>query len=447
MRFLSNFIEGKRKKYLGYITWKCLIDYLYASIITDVYGYLNHIANFNFVKLAIGWLFLFVFVVMGSKIREGMLKFSYEFLTIMSLIPTLTIWWVSDENTLCFLQILLYWIVWGSISILLSRSIGYSSYVKQKESGVNEITPKWYYSERINNSIMCAFIVCMASTLFFSYKYGAMRVFVGLQNVYEYRLASGNSMSSIEAYWYNWMATIILPIILVYFMLHKKIILSMICCLMISMNYSIYGNKCLLFMILLAIGISVIHNTNFDIHLSEYVLYGLNIITFMSCILEKFHLSRWGVALMNRMTTEIAKGHFYYYDFFQTNQFLYLRQSIFRFFASDPYGTPIGTIIGSNIKYNLTGDYNNFNNGVFSDAYANFGIVGVIIYPILFVITIYIFEKKICRINSTYSYLVLCWLLLYCMSIGYFQWLLSGGLIFALMIFRMFQKQNIMVEG
>lgn len=54
----------------------------------------------------------------------------------------------------------------------------------------------------------------------------------------------------------------------------------------------------------------------------------------------------------------------------------------------------------------------------------------MIIYPVLYVVSIYAFEVLLRDVRQVYKYLLLVWLLLYCMSIGYFQWLLSGGYLF-----------------
>lgn len=445
MSILSRLIEGKWKKLLGFVIWKCLIDYMYAEIITDIYAYMNHIADYNFRKLLISWLCFLAFLFLGTLINEGMIKFSYDFLLILSLIPTLTVWWVRNDDTKCMLLVLLYWSVWGFTSILLSKSTIYNIH-KSISNFSNETIREDEIDNDLNlTAIMVMFLICAVSTLYFSYRYGGMRLFVRLGDVYNYRMVEGNNMSSLGAYWYNWMVSIVMPLILLFYIINKKHIFTLLCCLLISMNYSIYGNKAMLFMIILTICISIIHFTDISKQLTNYILLGLNFATFGSCVLEKLQITGWGVALVNRMTTEIATGHFYYYDFFQNHPLLLLRQSVLRFLGSDPYGTPIGIIIGSDSKYNLSGNYNNFNNGVFSDAYANFGVIGVVIYPILFVVSICIFEIMLSDVGQVYKYLILCWLLLYCMSIGYFQWLVSGGFVVAVIILRVYKHYKIRI--
>ncbi len=447
MRYLQRiFVEGKNTKLIGVITWKILADYMFADIVTDVYAYMNQIADYNYVKLVISWITLLVFYSLGEKIYPGMVKFSYDFLFIFSFIPTLTVWWVKNENDRCMILIILYWFVWWIVSAYITRIPQYRAvrHLEQKELCYIRDKQHRNVNERINiGAIVIAFAFCSIATLYFSYKYGSMRLFIGFGEVYDYRNVEGNSMSSIEGYIYNWMVSIVLPMILLFLILKKKYILAIISALLISMNYAIYGNKAMLFMIVLAVCLAIINKIDLSRYLTRYCLLGVNVVTFVSCILQNTGITLWGVALMDRMTTGIAAAHFYYYDFFQTNEFLYLRQSIFRFFTSSPYDKAVSIIIGSSAKYNLSGVYNNQNNGVFSDAYANFGIVGVLVYPILYVCSIYFFEKVLKDVKPSYKYLMLCYLLLYCMSTGYFQWILSGGFIIVIILLRTYKKYRV----
>lgn len=429
--FVANsIIKVQKEKFFGIIIWKCLIDYMYSEIITDIFAYMNNVADYNYGKLMISWGVVVAFFLFSSKIQAGMLKFSFEFMIIMSLIPTLTVWWVRNDDSTCMCYVLLYWAIWGSVSYVISQSIIYKKNSSIDNGLCKGINQNYDGIQKSNRKILILFIGSMISTLHFSYKYGNCRLFIALGDVYKYRMVVGNNMPMIEVYWYGWISQIVLPILLLLFLLKKRIILALICSLLISMNYSIYGNKSILFMVPLVICFVSIQSRDLCIQLTNYVIWGLDIVTLVSCFLQKTNITRWGVALVDRLTTLEATGHFYYYDFFQNSPFLFLSQSLFKFWKTNVYELPIGVIIGSNIKYNPTGNYNNFNNGVFSDAYANFGVFGVIIYPVLYVVSIYAFEVLLRDVRQEYKYLLLVWLLLYCMSIGYFQWLLSGGYLF-----------------
>lgn len=120
--WVREIVEGKTKKLFGYIIWKCLMDYMYAAIVTDVYSYMGHVADYNYTKLAISWILMFGFLFLSEQIKEGLLKVSYEFLIVLSFIPTLTVWWTKNENSTAMTLIALYWCVWGMVSAIVSKS-------------------------------------------------------------------------------------------------------------------------------------------------------------------------------------------------------------------------------------------------------------------------------------------------------------------------------------
>ncbi|ALC88207.1 hypothetical protein AM499_12100 [Bacillus sp. FJAT-22090] len=83
------------------------------------------------------------------------------------------------------------------------------------------------------------------------------------------------------------------------------------------------------------------------------------------------------------------KNHFLYYDFFSSNEKVYLSNSIFRFFIENPYPIPIPNLIGS-IYYQ---NYDTWVNvGYLADAYMNFGFLGILLFSILLGIILKMFD-------------------------------------------------------
>ncbi len=72
-----------------------------------------------------------------------------------------------------------------------------------------------------------------------------------------------------------------------------------------------------------------------------------------------------------------------YYQFFSSNDLDYYRQSIFsKLGFESPYAQSIGKTIG---LYCLGSPVMNANNGLFADAYANLGVVGCFVVPLMLV--------------------------------------------------------------
>ena len=131
----------------------------------------------------------------------------------------------------------------------------------------------------------------------------------------------------------------------------------------------------------------------------------------------------------------------YYYDFFSNHEFDYLRSSVLRLFGlNSPYSdVKIPYIIGTQY-FNSASMY--ANNGLFSDAYMNFGIAGILILPILIVLLLKLFDK--CMGNATISlqigatiYVVVC-----IMGSSFFTNLFSHGFLLLALLFCFLKKDE-----
>ena len=120
-----------------------------------------------------------------------------------------------------------------------------------------------------------------------------------------------------------------------------------------------------------------------------------------------------------------------------------------RFFFRDPLPDIASILIGSDIKYNLTGNYNNLNNGLFSDAYQNFGCIGVLIYPVVMVWLLNILCKAIRDYDPVIKNSLLIGSILYLLSAYLFSWILTGGyLVTLIMVYAIKHcKLNILYGG
>jgi hypothetical protein len=179
----------------------------------------------------------------------------------------------------------------------------------------------------------------------------------------------------------------ILPILLVYFLTCKKRIIALVIGFVLLLDFAIAGHKVVIFNLLLCFLGYWFYNYN------KSYLYSwlLAFVSFLSIVEYKL-FSTFLIAAIG-----IYRGFFVpsllnynYYDYFSANEPDYMRQGILRWFGfSSPYHEPIPFIIGSNYygRPEL-----NANNGLFSDAYFNFNIFGVFIFPIILIIIFKLFD-------------------------------------------------------
>lgn len=274
----------------------------------------------------------------------------------------------------------------------------------------------------------------------FSYRYGDFRLFIDFNDVYDYRLDTSNYMSSFEAYVFAWNTNIFLPLCLAWKIHLKKFMQSGVVCVLFLLSYSIYGSKGIFFSLLSVIGVWILNKFRVVYYTETAIGCFLIVSVLLSIICVEGNITKVFGALLYRLLFIPAEAHFYYFDFFQTNELLYLRQSILRFFGTSPYEKEVSVLIGSDLKYTLIGTYNNLNNGLFSDAYSNFGVFGALLYPIFIILTIYFVEKNFKRFDVDIRYSIYIGMAMFFISAPFFTSLLTGGVI-VLILFCGFLKK------
>ena len=103
-------------------------------------------------------------------------------------------------------------------------------------------------------------------------------------------------------------------------------------------------------------------------------------IMIISCTYTKFGIIDF-LSQIGRVTCIPNGIGFRSINFFRDNEFLYLRESILRHFFETPYVGGSDFYIDNGI--NRTINSARSNNGLWGDAFRNFGIIGIILYPIL----------------------------------------------------------------
>ena len=132
---------------------------------------------------------------------------------------------------------------------------------------------------------------------------------------------------------------------------------------------------------------------------------------------------------------------YYYYDFFSNNEYDFFRQSIMKYFGfQSPYKIRIPLIIG-NEYFNSTS--NSANNGWFSDAYANLGLMGVILMPILIVLMLKLFDSCANGLRIELLIVPIILLSLNMISSSFFTNLINHGVVAMLLVIWIMPKENL----
>lgn len=140
-----------------------------------------------------------------------------------------------------------------------------------------------------------------------------------------------------------------------------------------------------------------------------------------------------------RVTIVPAEIGFKSIAFFQKNELLYLRESILRGLFSTPYvgGSDFYLYYGANST--LTSS--RANNGLWGDAYRNFGFIGIVIYPFLIAKIYSIVETNSRDSNYAFRLFVLFMIFWSSINTSFFTWLITGG-VFLVVILEKIDKAN-----
>jgi hypothetical protein len=212
---------------------------------------------------------------------------------------------------------------------------------------------------------------------------------MGLTEVYELRAQKPTAFLPYSDYLINFLTKAALPIVLL-FALHQwnyiNAFVAVLAAGMIVVIFFATGHKALLFNIpFLILLYGLVRLKNFQLHIVLFLFVVMSGSTLLFFLFDQI----MPLSLFYRRTLMIpAQLSFYYFDFFQDNA-LYLSNSIFRDFSRYPYEMQPPNIIADHFfhKPEMAAS-----NGLLSDGFRHFGILGVLIWTGAFTLLLKIFH-------------------------------------------------------
>ena len=417
-------MEYRRIRVILPVLFKLLFELLYIFFISKTYSFFGTYLNINYIKIAISWMAFFLLLLGTNFLVEDQFKCFFQVMLYLSIIPSFSVFGLKNGDYIAFILIVAYWFVF-LVAFYVVQHLNQYSCIKGNGS---------FLLDGNDRIVWLLFIWSVLSSIYLWFRYGGMRLFVSFSDVYNIRNAE-SSMRGYERYLLGWNTSLLIPACIYIFGKSRQYIRCFVCIVLMLLSYSIYANKTMVFTVFLVIGILFL--SFFHIEAATDIMVGLFLFVYMlfSMVIPRGMI----LALAHRLLVVPAEAHYYYYDFFQTHELLYLRQSILRHLFANPYNEPVSMVIGSTSKYFpsfMPGDIHNLNNGLFSDAYQNFGVFGVFVYPILITGILYLFFRASDEFDIGFQFVFIVLSALYLISAYYFSWLLSGGVILLLIGFN-----------
>ena len=426
-------MKKKTKKHIWYflffllnVIYKVLLDLSFTLVISHRYAYISGGPDVNYRKCFFSWVVFLVFFFLLRFVKDRKIKFASDVLWITSIIPSFSIFWVKNLETNVALLLVLYWFAFALGAIFISKLFAQRRFPKKVSLKSPIIT------------FLYAFAVFF--TLYISYKYSHFRLYIKMDSIYDARRETASQLSSLENYIFSWNYVVFLPLFLTHHLREKKYVLVLIDIVCFFLCFGIRGDKIVLLVLALCFFFFFFGKTKLRSNVMPVLLILINAFIFFGIVTDE-RISSVINGFVYRMLYVPSEAHYFYYDFFVDGEKLFLRQSILRYFFDNPYNDVVSILIGSSTKYNYTGSLTNLNNGLFSDAFANFGILGVVLYPVLIAVGIGYVSDKLQVFEYETRMCLGSVLLINLISASWIQLLLTGGIIVMLLLLMVLNKK------
>uniref|UniRef100_UPI0040486A6F hypothetical protein n=1 Tax=Limnohabitans sp. TaxID=1907725 RepID=UPI0040486A6F len=343
------------------------MDWLYESIVLEYFYYWSFPRVQTWQSAVMSWIILISFAPLWLRLifRRGFSANVCSLLVLMSFIPSTTI--LSFGGALpaeFWILICLYWLVL-MLAVLTTKTPVISGGAKSTSTFIVDM----------------ATVILMVNIVYISYQFTGLRLQFDFFDVYVNRTEARTYEVNILLAYLGTAADNVLPVLLAAYLVKKRYAFASLVTVTIFLNFGIASTKQVILLLFVALFISRFGRR--ELHNSTVLVFGL-IALMAACIAEEVLFSTYVLAdiFAFRLLFIPSTLNVEYFAFFRYEELDLLRQTAFKFFLDSPYKENIQFMIGTIWIADPTA---RANNGLFSDAYYNFGMVGVFVYPLLLV--------------------------------------------------------------
>lgn len=408
--------------FLSIFLYKIFLDVSYYFVISPLWEYAGLNLNLNYLKLVESYLLLFVILILMPKSKVKLSNIMLWLLILLSYIPMLTLFALKDESRIFMYAATGFWL----FVFLLLEFFSLVSIPPLKEIQSTIIRYLIFFS---------LFLV----VLLMIYKYYGISFNFNLAIVYEIRKVYKEAGIPLAGYLFNWMAYVVNPFFFVLFLTKRKWLPVILITVLQLLLFSATGHKSYFFIlpfILCLMWIVTKKNPLF------YFSSGLTAIIILSMLSYWLINDIWVSSLFTRRVLFVpAQLSFLYYDFFSNNSYTFLSQHrIFRIFLDYPYHLAPPHLIGE-VYFNAPDM--SANNGIYADAYMNFGFVGFVLWGFLLAIILKLIDSFSKNKKITVTIAIISMPSLTLVNSALLTSLLTHGLLLALFLLYLLSKKEI----
>ena len=400
-----------------------IFGYLYTNsqYNIDVYKWIVSVLLFSFFGVGI----------LTQKDYNEVYSYLIRFIYAICLIPMLSVYAFFDG--IDFVNIL-YPLVFMLLLIFLLRKISSQKVVEEKQIFK---MPRILYINHLLLGI-CAILAVGIWVI------NGSPIILDLSYAREQRMQlRANAMPTIMAYVFAFLGSTVFPYLFAKYIDEKKYVFSLISFACGILLFFVNGMKTWLFLyvffffiiIVLKLGNGKIYRTCYLIDLAMLLLIMIAVFAFNR--LHSFGM----LSKLGRVLVAPNNIGFSFVDFFKQAEhpLLFLRESVLRYFFATPYAGGSDFFVNHGANASLTAS--RANNGLWGDAYRNFGMVGIIVYPLLIAKIFNIVESNSRHMKPTLRIFTLFMVLWGAINNSFFTWLLTGG-VFVIIVLEKLDRSN-----
>jgi len=386
--FNNNPVVAEIKLLIILLIYKATFDIYYACAVYPVYSYEGYTYDFLLYKFVISYVILIVLYKLFPHDEIKPSSVSLSLILLIYIIPILSCYSLGSYPTEYLLFVLM-----GFLTI--SCTIKILPKPKIKEFSLNA------------KSLYIACVVVLISALLATVARYGVPSFAALSfsDVYTIRESNLDKSSMLLEYLSSWSIYSVAPFLMLIYLEKKQYINLFLVLAFFSILYLILAAKGIFFLPLL------IFFLFYSLRRRRFFLYfTLSIVSLLLIDMYLFYKTGnfYILFFIQRIFFDPILGSTRYYDFFSNNEFVYLSDSIFKWFIDYPYSEPIPSLIGY-LQY-ASYSWNNVN-FYMDDAYMHFGVAGIFIFSgllaLLMIVTDSLYFKRPSLVVLIFSVLII----------------------------------------
>jgi len=398
---------------------KACMEFAYYFAISPLYSYAKMIWKPNGISFILSIFFVTLIAISLPQRKEKISFYWCVLYDCFSIIPVISMFWMTSERSdTAFLVTAFDCII--HLILRIEKKQRFRIHLGGKRGNA-------YF-------LQIMFYVYVLSTLYLVTKRGVdLRVLSFLRDKAIYEVREETSFTRITAYLFNWNEKLFFPLFFA-ISLHKGKIID--ACITVGCQFLLfmsYGFKLSIFSIMFVAGFYVVLCNKEKIACIILKLFSavMVLMVILSYSGGRFFCKAGELitAFLGMMTLYFpAFIKFRFFEFFENHELLYFSEGMIGkiFGMQSPYGKPISLVMSEWVN----GSGGSWNTGIVSDAYANLGVIGIVVVAVITGISLHILDSVTFHIPQYVKVTAICMYPIYMNDNGILTTFLTNGLVF-----------------